>query len=325
MSTPLICREGPGWPCYSLNDIAKEEDMYSGFDEERLCDIVDLDRMKEEIRILGISHKNMIIEAHYAHEMPSDLIFVLRTDPSVLKKRMEKRKYWTSKLSENLEAEIMDVIGEEARENRTKVFEIETSKTTPEQAASMIKNLINIKGDVIKDLKIPEEVRPKLRQHFGEIMKGDWKEIIKKIKREIGGEVPLTISVGDHCSYHFIRNGFVPDIIIVDNIERRKPFREKIDFSGDHIKVKNKAGNISKDLWKTLEDLLKNYETGKRTKIEVKGEEDLAALPCMIFAPDGTYIFYGMWDKGMMKIRVNENVKREALSILHEIIDKQNK
>jgi adenylate kinase len=312
-----------GWYAVSLNQIAKEEGLYKGYDKERMVDIVDIEKLKEEVRILGVSHRDVIIEAHYAHEMPSDVVIVLRTEPSLLRKRMIEKKFWESKIAENLEAEITDVIAEEARQLGKNVYEIDTTKRRPDQTAKEIVKIIKSGIGISSDLKVPEGMKPRLRQHFGELVRGEWKQIINDLEREIGGEMPMTISVGDHCSYHLIENGFVPDIIVIDNVERRSPFEKEIKFDGMEVKIKNKAGTISLQMWKALEKIIREHEAGERIKLVIDGEEDLAALPCMIFAPDGSYVFYGMFDQGMMKIVVSEKVKREALKVLHEIQEKQ--
>ena len=50
-----------GWWCVSLNDLAEEEDLYSGYDKERMCKVVDLERMRKEVNILAVSHENAYI------------------------------------------------------------------------------------------------------------------------------------------------------------------------------------------------------------------------------------------------------------------------
>jgi uncharacterized protein (UPF0218 family) len=45
----------------------------------------------------------------------------------------------------------------------------------------------------------------------------------------------------------------------------------------------------------------------------VKGEEDLAALVVMMYAPNGTLIVYGQPDEGAVLVEENEDVRNSAV------------
>ncbi len=146
-----------GWWSVSLNDLAKEEDLYKGYDKERMCKIIDLKRMREEVNILAVSHKNMIIESHYSHEMPSDVVIVLRTEPNALRKRMIEKGFHTAKIAENMEAEMGNVIKDEAIALHKNVYEIDNTNKIPKNVAKEIENLIREQPFLTKDLKVPED------------------------------------------------------------------------------------------------------------------------------------------------------------------------
>ena len=95
-----------------VNELAKKLDAYIGYDKKRECKILDMDKLKKEInKIKG----DVIIEGHTSHLFSVDVVVILRCDPEVLKKRLEKRYPSNpSKVQENLEAEILGVITSEA-------------------------------------------------------------------------------------------------------------------------------------------------------------------------------------------------------------------
>jgi len=130
----------------SINEFAEELDAFVGYDKERESRILDMDRLKKEITKLK---GNIIIEGHTSHLFPGDIVIVLRCNPEILKKRLEK-KYPSNnlKVQENLEAEILGVITSEAVMNNKKVYEIDTSEKSVEENVDDI--LKTIKGNTKK-------------------------------------------------------------------------------------------------------------------------------------------------------------------------------
>jgi adenylate kinase len=144
------------WKLVNLNDLAKEKRLYLGYDKSRKSRIVDIGKLKSEVRKLSRSHKNLILESHYSHDMPCDMIIILRTNPAELRRRMRKAGWSKKKIEENTEAEIMGIVREEALENTGKkatkvafrseskrVLEIDTTGRKPEWVA----------GKIVKKLK----------------------------------------------------------------------------------------------------------------------------------------------------------------------------
>lgn len=310
-----------GWWYVSLNELAEEEGFYKGYDEERMCKIVDLDRMREEVHILGISHKNMILDAHYSHEMPCDVVIVLRTDLKELRDRMAKKGWEEGKIKENLSAEAMDICKQEALELNKNTYEFDTTGKTPEEVAKEIEKVIKSETFIFRDLRIPqrEDIAIELRRVYGTLMKGSWNEIVSRVKKEKRGKKDFIITVGDATSYNLIKNGLSPDLIIIDGKERRKKFGKKIDFKHPQIKVKNPPGYITVDLWRGVEDSIKVLGKEKR-KIVVEGEEDLAVIPCVVHSPLGTNIFYGHFEKGLIWMKVSKKIKRQIKGLLETIV-----
>lgn len=125
-----------GWKLIGLNNLAEEKKLYCGYDKKRKAKIVDIGRIKEEAG--KIKEKNIVMESHYAHDMPCDLIIVLRASPKELRERSKKKGWSNEKIMENVEAEIMEVCMQEALDTGTKTMEIDTTGKTPEQTAGVI-------------------------------------------------------------------------------------------------------------------------------------------------------------------------------------------
>jgi adenylate kinase len=74
--------------------------------------------------------------------MVVDLIVVLRCAPSVLRTRLEARGWPPAKVKENVDAEAIDVITQEAVELLPAVYEVDTTTRTPEQTAEAILEIL---------------------------------------------------------------------------------------------------------------------------------------------------------------------------------------
>jgi len=87
---------------------------------------------------------SIIIEGHLSHYFPqADLVVVFRTEPNILKVRLQKREWKETKILENLEAEALDICTWEAHQvHGSKVHEIETTNITPEEAVNIILEVI---------------------------------------------------------------------------------------------------------------------------------------------------------------------------------------
>jgi len=129
------------WKLVRPDDIAKKRKLYIGYDKKRKSWVVNLAKLKKEIRKSEKENKNIVIESLYSHFLPADLIIVLRTKPDVLLKRLKKKYTWKTKITENYEAELIGVITAEIPENK-KVYEIDTTNSTALQTAKKIERII---------------------------------------------------------------------------------------------------------------------------------------------------------------------------------------
>jgi broad-specificity NMP kinase/uncharacterized protein (UPF0218 family) len=312
------------WPFFSLNEIAEKNDFYQGYDKERMAKIVDMDKLREEVNVLASENRNIIIESHYAHGMPCDLVIVLRTEPSVLRKRMTAKGFHSEKIAENLEAEMMEVISDEAKEANANVREIDTTRKTAAAAAKEIEKIAKDLGSrpfLSRDLIVPEDLLMDFRRPFGKVFAGPEDEAAGKAAKGMKGS-GLVVTVGDQAAYSLIRQGLKPDMIIVDGREKRKRFTRKIPFRGTDIKVRNPPRHITVELWKAIEKSIPDLKR-RKVRILVKGEEDLAVLPCAIHLPVGSRIAYGQPGEGLIVVNVDAAKKERAKAILENIMYSQ--
>jgi len=129
-----------GWKVLHLNDLAEEKDLYCGYDDYRKAKIVDIEKIRKVV--FDTEENNIIIESHFAHDIQSDMVVILRTNPKELRKRMEERGWDEKKIEENIEAEIMEICLEEARSMNNDIYKIDTTgRTTKDVSAEIAKAL----------------------------------------------------------------------------------------------------------------------------------------------------------------------------------------
>jgi len=141
------------WKLVRPDYVAKKKKLYLGYDKERKSWIVDLKKLKREIKKAEKENKNIIIESLYAHLFPADIVVVLRCNPKVLLKRLKKKYNWQTKITENYEAEMIGVILSEMKKTK-RVYEVDTTHSTPFQTAHIIEKIITGKTKNYKAGKI---------------------------------------------------------------------------------------------------------------------------------------------------------------------------
>jgi len=93
-------------------------------------------------RGLHVSTKVAFLKGHYAHRMPANLIVVLRCHPEELWRRLAARGWPVAKVRENVEAEAIDVILQEAVAQGPPVFEVDTTAKPAEAAATEVLDVL---------------------------------------------------------------------------------------------------------------------------------------------------------------------------------------
>lgn len=106
--------------------------------------LIDLDKMNNLVKKLELDE--VFYEGHTSHTLDNlDMVILLRCDPSILKDRLASRNYSEEKINENLEAEALNIIYDEALENITadKIFQLDTTKQTPQESAKKLIEFMN--------------------------------------------------------------------------------------------------------------------------------------------------------------------------------------
>lgn len=129
-----------------INKLIKDEGLHKGRDEQRGSLIADLPALQARVdELINSETATVIIEGHLSHLlMGTDAVIVLRTRPKVLGQRLAARGYTQEKTRENLEAEALDVILIEAVEHNERVYEVETTTSSPLQTSTEIQSIIKL-------------------------------------------------------------------------------------------------------------------------------------------------------------------------------------
>lgn len=115
--------ERTGLTYLNVGDLIKEKGFHAGKDTEFDAFILDEaseDKLLDDMEPLLGEKGGFVVEFHSVDLFPErwfDLVLVLRTDNTVLFDRLKARGYSDKKIEENITAEIMCVVLEEAQES----------------------------------------------------------------------------------------------------------------------------------------------------------------------------------------------------------------
>jgi len=166
--------------------------------------------------------------------------------------------------------------------------------------------------------KLTDHLREELKKPLGLLVKkGKETDYIKKnlLNKD------FVITVGDKTTESFVMAGGKPKLEIVDLKEKRLRREKTATAAEEVIKIKNDPGTISDE---AIEAIKNSLNSSKRVRIEIEGEEDLLGIPCIIYAPEGSYVLYGQPDEGLVIVRVDRNMKNKANAILLSMEKVQN-
>ena len=136
------------------------------------------------------------------------------------------------------------------------------------------------------------------------------------------------VSVGDASTEFFVSNKIVPDVAVVDYLEKRIPLAasraKKIPKEFDFVlRAKNPAGTLSRQAVKIVEKAFsialqrgKKAGAGKKVLVEIDGEEDLVFLPAALSAPENSLLFYGQPGKGIVEFRATAEAKKRVKKLV---------
>ncbi len=132
--------------CYvDPKTLLRHKEVDYTYDEMRKTRAVSLKRLRNRLceRAARTDH-GLVIDSHIALEtgpLPRLVrAIVLRCDPIVLERRLERKRWSKSKIGENLQAEILDICLWDAVENYgwNKILEIDTTEKAPSRVIQLI-------------------------------------------------------------------------------------------------------------------------------------------------------------------------------------------
>lgn len=130
----------------------------------------------------------------------------------------------------------------------------------------------------------------------------------------------LFCSVGDVVTEQLFCSPAPWLIAIIDGYTRRKRYLIEVPADVPVVTVDNPPGCISPMLIAAIQDAVSHTRT-KHTIINVNGEEDLAFLPLLLYAPDETVLLYGQPREGIVALIVNDISRKLAHDYLQYFED----
>jgi len=170
-------------------------------------------------------------------------------------------------------------------------------------------------------LLLPDELRSSLKDPLGRLYRGDGLECVQAMKDTLAPAAKIA-AVGDMTAFYLLKSSIVPDLLVVDNKTKRMPVSDDVVRKLDHdsyrtVRVENPAATLTKDLMERIRDSLQGDE---RIKIIVDGEEDLATLPAILYAPLGSVVVYGQPNEGSVLVDVTAEKKLHIEELMKRMI-----
>jgi GTP-dependent dephospho-CoA kinase len=160
---------------------------------------------------------------------------------------------------------------------------------------------------------VTPEVLLKLKEPFGLLIEGSFSQTTNQLKQLVLEEKPeVVISVGDVVSRNLHKSRIKTDLAITDNRTLRKSIRPQMFKDAKIIQIENPQGFITIQALTAIQQALQNKT---HTHLVVNGEEDLLALPAVIYAPENSFVIYGQPRKGLVVVKVTAQKREEARQI----------
>ena len=171
-----------------------------------------------------------------------------------------------------------------------------------------------LKVDMAVAYSLTPELRVRLKQPFGVLVRGTFSETMSKLMGIVGGEKPpVVVGVGDTVSRNLHEYGVNARLLITDDRRRRRRVKPMVFLGRNVVHVRNPAGVITEEAVAAVREAL---EGSARVHVVVDGEEDLLVLVAVLYAPLGGLVVYGQPGEGVVVVRVTAEKRAEALGIL---------
>jgi len=161
-------------------------------------------------------------------------------------------------------------------------------------------------------LHLSDRLRQQFKTPLGDLIKDanpEKNEIIKKIYSESN-----VITVGDRTTETLLNLGLIPQIQVVDGLEKRKPREIPVAESiNTELTCNNPAGEITDE---SVSVIKKAISSEPHVRIIVNGEEDLLVLPICMNAPDGFIVMYGQPNEGLVIVKITPDTREKIQKLL---------
>ena len=158
------------------------------------------------------------------------------------------------------------------------------------------------------------ELRKKLSDPFGTLIRGTYNQTMGKIKEILEKEKPpMLISVGDVVSLNLHAYNLQPQLSIIDNKSLRTQILPKQIDVEKTVHVDNPQGTITEDAISAIKTAI---EKNEHTHIVVDGEEDLLTLIAILYAQENAVVVYGQPHEGIVAVKVTYEKKAQVKKFL---------
>ena len=121
--------------------------------------------------------------------------------------------------------------------------------------------------------------------------------------------------VGDTVSRNAVEMQMKPDVIIVDNMEKRGR-AVQFRYAAEHtFRTKNAAGTIEPEAWQIIDEAVRKGNS----VVVVDGEEDLLTIPAILSSPDTSIVVYGQPGVGIVLVRVSPKKKEDTARLVEQM------
>jgi len=158
-------------------------------------------------------------------------------------------------------------------------------------------------------LSLPPEKRHLFQAPFGTLFSG-----IPEAEDLLRGR--KVFAVGDVVTRNLLGHGIQPSVSIVDGYTMRLPCDEPAGPFSWTCTAKNPAGTITGDLVRCI--VLALERPG--SLIRVEGEEDLAVIPLVLRAPEGSALVYGQPNQGVVVRIIDAAARSDAERLLSQFV-----
>jgi GTP-dependent dephospho-CoA kinase len=159
--------------------------------------------------------------------------------------------------------------------------------------------------------RLPEVLRSRLAKPLGRVYSAE--EVSGAEFQSFARGAPMIITVGDRVTDTLGEVGRVPDIQVIDGVERRSRRDPPNVPYARLVKVRNPAGTLTGG---SIEGMRKAFGGKKPVRVRVDGEEDLMAMLAIAMAPVSAVVFYGQPGVGVVAVRANAQAKARNRAIL---------